>query len=80
MKPVFTPVTDQWKRKPYFDYFFKNIKTKYNITHHIDITDLYTQIKNNNLKFYPSFLFVIMKIINQNQEFRMSFNLYLVLS
>ncbi|MCL6220401.1 CatA-like O-acetyltransferase [Zunongwangia pacifica] len=74
MKAVFTPVSIDWKRKPYFDYFFENIKTKYNITHHIDITSFYSEVKNNNLKFYPSFLFVIMKIVNQNEEFRMSFN------
>ena len=74
MNAIFSTVSEDWKRKPYFDYFYYSIKTKYNITHHIDITTFITEIKNQNLRFYPSFLFVIMKIVNQNETFRMSFD------
>jgi chloramphenicol O-acetyltransferase type A len=73
-KAVFTPVPTNWKRKPYFDYYFRTLKTKYNVNHHIDITELLTGIKERNLKFYPTFLYVIMRIVNQNEEFRMSFD------
>jgi chloramphenicol O-acetyltransferase type A len=74
MKAIFSTVPETWKRKPYFDYYYYNIKTKYNITHHIDITNFISEIKKNNLQFFPSILFVIMKVINENEEFRMSFN------
>lgn len=74
MEAIFTKVSSDWKRKPYFDYFYYTIKTKYNITHHVDITTFLSEIKRNGFKFYPSFLFVIMKAINQNEAFRMSFN------
>ncbi|MBB3699493.1 chloramphenicol acetyltransferase [Flammeovirga yaeyamensis] len=74
MKPIFTTVSEDWKRKPYFDYYYYNIKTKYNINHHIDITDFKNEIKERGLKFFPSMLYVILKIINQSDEFRMGFN------
>lgn len=74
MKAVFTPVAPNWKRKPYFDYFYNVVKTKYNINHHLNITAFLSQVKKKNLKFYPSFLYVILKVVNQNEEFRMSFN------
>lgn len=71
---IFTPVSDDWKRKPYFDYYFYNLKTKYNVNYHLDITNLLSEIKKNNLKFYPTLLYVIIRIVNQNEEFRMSFD------
>lgn len=74
MKAIFEPVKPSWKRKPYFDYYYNIIKTKYNISHHIDITDLLKEVKQNGLKFYPTYLYVIMRIVNQNEEFRMSFD------
>ena len=74
MEAVFTKVTADWNRKPYFDYFYHTIKTKYNITHHIDITVFRECIKDNKLKFYPSSLYLITKAVNQNEAFRMSFN------
>lgn len=74
IKAVFEPVPADWKRKPYFDYYYYAIKTKYNVNHHIDITKLLTEIKSQNLKFYPTFLYAIMRIVNRNEEFRMSFD------
>lgn len=74
MESIFEPVPKDWKRKPYFDYYYYTIKTKYNINYHIDITELIHEIKKRNLKFYPTFLYVIMRIINQNEEFRISFD------
>ncbi len=74
MKAIFEPVSSDWKRKPYFDYYYYKIKTKYNVNHHIDITDLLKEIKATDLRFYPVFLYVVIHIINQNEEFRMSFD------
>lgn len=73
-KAVFEPVSSDWKRQPYFDYYYHTIKTKYNVNYHLDITELLIEIKKRNLKFYPTFLYVIMRIVNQNEEFRMSFD------
>lgn len=74
MEAIFKPVDPDWSRKPYFDYFYYTIKTKYNITHQIDITCLLEELRLRKLKFYPSFLYVILRVVNQNEAFRMAFN------
>lgn len=71
---IFEPVAADWKRKPYFDYYYYTIKTKYNVNHHIDITRLLDEIKKRGLKFYPVYLYIVIRIINQNEAFRMGFN------
>lgn len=74
IKAIFNPVPSNWNRKPYFDYYYNTIKTKYNVSYHIDITELLAEIRKRKLKFYPTFLYVIIHNINQNEEFRMSFD------
>lgn len=76
LNPVFQPINSKtWERKSYFDYYYYSIKSKYNLNVNIDISILLEEIKKNNLKFYPTFLYVIMQAVNQNKEFRMSFDL-----
>ncbi|MBB5638101.1 chloramphenicol O-acetyltransferase type A [Pedobacter cryoconitis] len=75
MQAVFNPVDQEtWVRKPYFDYYYQTIKCKYNINANIDISLLLEETKKKGLKFYPTFLYVIMRAVNQNPEFRMSFD------
>ena len=71
---TFVPVSHNWVRQQYFDYYYNTIKTKYTINHHVDITELLAVIKSQNLKFYPTFLYIILQVVNQNDEFRMSFD------
>lgn len=63
-----------WERIAHFNYYYSQIKCKYNLTSNIDITHLVRWQKVNRYKFFPTMLFVIMKAVNQNKEFRMSFN------
>lgn len=71
---VFTPVDlESWERKEYFDYFYNIIKCKYTLNVNIDITDLQTMRRRKGLRFFPTMLYPIMRAVNQNKEFRMSF-------
>ncbi|MFG4003120.1 CatA-like O-acetyltransferase [Flavobacterium aquidurense] len=75
MERIFEPVDpENWERQPYFDYFNNIIKCKYTINANVDITELLTLSKEEGVKFFPSFLYVIMRAVNQNKEFRMSYN------
>ena len=65
---------ETWERSIYFDYFYNQIKCKYNLSANIDITTLLQFKENFGLKFFPIMLYVIIKAVNQNKEFRMSFN------
>lgn len=75
MKAIFETIDlEKWERKPYFDYYNNIIKCKYTLNANIDITDLLKISKERHLKFFPTFLYSIMRAINQNKEFRMSYN------
>lgn len=63
-----------WERSIYFDYYYSQIKCKYNINANIDITHLVVEQKKRGIRFFPVMLYVVMKAVNQNREFRMSFN------
>lgn len=63
-----------WERSIYFDYYYTQIKCKYNLNVNLDITHLVEEQKARGLRFFPVMLYVIMKAVNQNKEFRMSFN------
>lgn len=73
-KAEFTRVGSDWPRMPYFEYYHYKIKSKYNITHHIDITEFLATIKDRGLRFYPSFIYVIIRMVNRQEEFRMAFD------
>lgn len=71
----FIPLNPEtWERKEYFDYFYYQIKCKYTLNANIDISGLLENTRKLKLKFFPTFLYAIMRIINQNKEFRMSFD------
>ncbi|WP_430613272.1 CatA-like O-acetyltransferase [Flavobacterium sp. JP2137] len=75
MTAVFTPVDlKTWPRTPYFNYYFYELKSKYNLNVTLDITELLQQSKAKNYRFYPTFIYVILRAINQNSAFRMSFH------
>lgn len=75
MKAIFQPVDpENWDRKPYFDYYNQIIKCKYTLNANIDITGLLKESKARGLKFFPVFLYSIMRAVNQNKEFRMSYD------
>ncbi|MBW6411051.1 CatA-like O-acetyltransferase [Clostridium weizhouense] len=63
-----------WDRKDCFNHFFNNAKCTYSITVNIDITNLYNYIKDNKLRLYPTFTWVVSKAINNYQEFKMAFD------
>lgn len=75
MESIFHAIDpQQWERMPYFEYFNTIIKCKYTINANVDITELLLLTKQNKLKFFPVFLYTIMRAVNQNKEFRMSYN------
>ena len=65
---------ENWDRSIYFDYYYSQIKCKYNLNANIDITELIEFKKKKDFRFFPLMLYVIMKAVNRNKEFRMAFN------
>ncbi len=72
---MFKPIdTNSWKRKPYFDHYFNQIRCTYSITINIDITNVLSFKDRNKAKLYPLLIYVISKAVNKYEEFRTAIN------
>ncbi len=70
----FTPIDmKSWYRIQTFSYFSQMAPTTYALTVNIDITDLRRVLKCNRLKFYPAYLWLVTKHLNEQQEFRIAY-------
>lgn len=63
-----------WERNIYFDYYFDRIKCKYNLNANIDISEILKLKREHGFRFFPMMLYAIMRGVNMNKEFRMSFD------
>ena len=60
-----------WKRKKHFE-FFKDYEFPYfNVCVNVDITNLLSFCKKNNLPFFRTTLFLVMKSVNEKEELRL---------
>lgn len=72
---MFHPVDwEAWPRRDHFKYYYNQIKCRYTLTAHIDIAPLRVFQKQRQLKFFPLMLYAVMRAVNENKEFRMSFD------
>ena len=65
---------DTWKRKPYFDHYFNQIRCTYSITVNVDITEIIAFKNKNNTKLYPLLIYILTKAVNNHEEFRTAIN------
>ncbi len=69
----FTPIDmNTWPRRHMFTYFSKIAPTGYSITVNVDVTGLRDALKERGLRFFPTYLWLITKCLNEQQEFRFS--------
>lgn len=59
-----------WKRKKHYVFYQEFDNPCFSLSVNIDITLLIEKIKSNKLKFFPSFLYCLMKAINRVEELR----------
>jgi chloramphenicol O-acetyltransferase type A len=64
---------ENWYRKEYFEHYLQQ-QTTFSMTNEINITVLMKNLKIKGYKLYPAFIFMIMRIVNCHEEFRISFN------
>lgn len=66
-----------WDRKYYYDYFMEEknkMRCRFGMTAHVDITELLSNIKKQKLRCYPTFTYLVSRVINNHEEFRISEN------
>jgi len=62
--------TQNWARKDYFEHFSKNVPCTFSMTVKLDISKL----RSTDQKIYPRLLHSVSTVVNQHEEFRMSFD------
>lgn len=65
---------ETWNRKSVFNHFIKDIKCVMCVTADVDVTDLVQHCKDANYRFYPVYIYLISKTVNQRKEFKMGYD------
>lgn len=63
-----------WDRKDLFELYTGKLKIRMELTADIDVTNLLQYAKKKGLRFYPTMIWAVSKIINSREEFRYGYN------
>ena len=64
---------ETYYRKGVFRHFTEDCKCSTSMTARIDVTDLVTYSKNTETKFYINFLYILSKVLNSREDYRMGY-------
>lgn len=62
---------ESWERKSHFEYYRTVIKCGYSLTTALDVTRFRAMLKERGLRFFPSFVYCVSRMIEEMKEFRM---------
>ena len=69
----FTPIDlKTWPRGQMFWYFSQMAPTGYSLTVVVDVTGLRAALKEKGLKFFPTYLWLVTKCLNEQTEFKVA--------
>lgn len=75
MKQYYTRIDlNEWSRGKLFKNYIDNMRIVMSLTVDIDVTRLIEYTKINDLKFYPSMIWIVSKIVNSHDEFKYSWD------
>lgn len=64
---------DKYYRKGVYRHFTEDCKCSVSMTARIDVTDMFSLSKQRNTKFYIDFLYVLTKVLNSRDDYKMSY-------
>lgn len=68
---MFTPIDfNTWPRRELFYYFSKMAPTGYSLTVNMDVTKLRRTVKVAGVKFFPAYLWLVTRCLNERPEFK----------
>lgn len=68
---MFTPLDfNTWARREMFYYFSKMAPTGYSLTVTMDVTKLRKTVKDAGMKFFPAYLWLVTRCLNDQPEFK----------
>ncbi|MEI0493859.1 type A chloramphenicol O-acetyltransferase [Brachyspira intermedia] len=65
---------NNYNRKEHYEMYMNNIPCTYSITVPLNITKFKKTVKDKNIKFYASVIYLISKVVNKYKEFKMALN------
>lgn len=65
---------NNYNRKEHYEMYMDNIPCTYSITVPLNITKFKKTVKDKNIKFYASVIYLISKVVNKYKEFKMGLN------
>ena len=63
-----------WPRRETFDHFYKQIPNVITITADVDVASMRDVCRGAGLRFFPSFLYLLCRVVNRHDEFKMGHN------
>lgn len=64
---------EKYYRKGVFRHFSEDCKCSVSITNRVDVTKLYKVSKESGTKFYINFMYILCKVLNSREDYRMSY-------
>lgn len=64
---------NQYYRRGVFRHFSEDCKCSVSMTCRVDVTELYSYSKRTGTKFYINFLYLLSKVLNSREDYRMSY-------
>ena len=61
-----------WPRRPYFEHYHRDVPCWYSMTADVDITALLPRLRGSGLRFYPSVIHGISRMVNADPALRMA--------
>ena len=65
---------NNYERREHYETYMLSVPCTYSITVQLNISNFYKSVKEKNIKFYITLIYLISKIVNHHKEFRMSLN------
>lgn len=61
---------EHWARKEVFNHYLNEVACTYSMTLQLDVTHLVKEVKKQQIKFYPTIMYLLASLVNRYEEFR----------
>lgn len=65
---------DRWHRAPVYRHFIQDVRCVISVTAEIDVSELVSFCEKEKHRFYPAFLYVVSRVLNKREEFRLGYD------
>lgn len=66
---------ETWNRAEHYRHFIDKVRCVISLTADIDVTTLAKAMKEQDRRFYPTFIYIISHVVNNRDEFKMGYDL-----